>query len=125
MAPMPVWHKSPLIDEAGANPHLLLHGGMVRPSVIVPTSVFSPCVRERSPSCGRRAFYARSRHLVLAIVTPRLRPFALNGKTVHGLGMPWHFNWQGLAAGVSANFVTPMRATATAGFRSTRHCWST
>jgi formate dehydrogenase major subunit len=26
---------------------------------------------------------------------------------VHQVGMPWHFSWQGLARGATANFLTP------------------
>jgi len=42
-----------------------------------------------------------------AVVTARFKPFSVNGKTVHQVGMPWHFSWQGLAKGATANFLTP------------------
>jgi formate dehydrogenase major subunit len=50
---------------------------------------------------------ARGEIEMVAIVTPRFKPFAMNGKTVHQVGMPWHFSWQGLAKGATANFLTP------------------
>lgn len=38
-----------------------------------------------------------------ALVTHRLRPFRLDGRTVHQIGMPFHFGWQGYATGAIAN----------------------
>ena len=43
----------------------------------------------------------------VAIVTARFRPFQVNGKQVHQVGLPWHFGWGGLATGDSANKLTP------------------
>jgi anaerobic selenocysteine-containing dehydrogenase len=50
---------------------------------------------------------ARGEVEVVAIVTPRFKPFSVNGQTVHEVGMPWHFSWQGLAKGATANVLTP------------------
>jgi len=65
--------------------------------------------REKGIANGDRVVVSSARGEVemVAIVTPRLRPFAMNGKTVHEVGMPWHFSWQGLATGATANFITP------------------
>ncbi len=38
-----------------------------------------------------------------ALVTRRLRPFKLDGRTIYQIGMPWHFGWQGYATGDIAN----------------------
>ncbi len=38
-----------------------------------------------------------------ALVTARLQPLAIDGKTVHQIGMPWHFGFGGLAKGGIAN----------------------
>lgn len=38
-----------------------------------------------------------------ALVTDRLQPLTLNGKTVHQVGMPWHYGYGGLATGGVAN----------------------
>ena len=43
----------------------------------------------------------------VAIVTKRFQPFQLNGKTVHQIGMPWHWGYTGLSTGDSANVLTP------------------
>jgi formate dehydrogenase major subunit len=43
----------------------------------------------------------------VAVVTKRFKPFKLNGKTVHQIGMPWHWGFQGLCKGDSANKLTP------------------
>jgi len=56
---------------------------------------------------------ARGEIHAVAIVTKRFRPFQVNGKTVHQVGMPWHFGWGGgseapsLAKGDTANDLTP------------------
>jgi formate dehydrogenase-N alpha subunit len=42
-----------------------------------------------------------------AIVTKRFKPFQLNGKTVHQIGVPWHWGFTGLCVGDSANRLTP------------------
>ncbi len=38
-----------------------------------------------------------------ALVTERIRPFMVNGKPVHQVGMPWVFGWEGYARGDIAN----------------------
>lgn len=41
-----------------------------------------------------------------ALVTERLRPLQLDGKTVYQIGMPFHFGWEGFASGAVANELT-------------------
>jgi formate dehydrogenase major subunit len=43
----------------------------------------------------------------VAIITKRFKPFQLNGKTVHQIGLPWHWGFQGLCVGDSANKLSP------------------
>ncbi len=38
-----------------------------------------------------------------AMVTERLRPFSIDGRTVHQVGMPWVYGWDGFARGDIAN----------------------
>jgi formate dehydrogenase major subunit len=38
-----------------------------------------------------------------ALVTERLRPFTIGGRTVHQVGMPWVYGWEGYARGDIAN----------------------
>lgn len=38
-----------------------------------------------------------------ALVTQRLQPLTINGRTVHQVGMPWHFGYGGIAQGEIAN----------------------
>ncbi len=38
-----------------------------------------------------------------ALVTERLSPLAVGGRTVHQVGMPWHFGYGGIATGAIAN----------------------
>jgi hypothetical protein len=41
------------------------------------------------------------------VVTHRFKPFQLNGKVVHQIGLPWHWGYSGIALGDSANILTP------------------
>lgn len=50
---------------------------------------------------------ARGAIRAVAMVTARWKPYIIEGKTVHHIGMPWHFGWQGIAKGASANELTP------------------
>jgi len=50
---------------------------------------------------------ARGAVKAVALVTERFQPFKLDGKTVHHIGMPWHYGFEGIAVGDSANFLTP------------------
>ena len=50
---------------------------------------------------------ARGEIEVYAMVTKRLKPHTVNGKTVHEIGMPWQFGFKGYAKGASANTLTP------------------
>ena len=43
-----------------------------------------------------------------ALVTSRVAPLQLGERTVHVIGMPWHFGWQGLAQGDPANDLVAM-----------------
>jgi formate dehydrogenase major subunit len=43
-----------------------------------------------------------------ALVTRRMRPFTVDGKTVHQVGLPWHWGWQGSAHGDVVNNLTPL-----------------
>jgi formate dehydrogenase major subunit len=38
-----------------------------------------------------------------ALVTPRIRPFAIGGRTVHHVGMPWHWGYKGISTGDVVN----------------------
>jgi formate dehydrogenase-N alpha subunit len=44
---------------------------------------------------------------MVAVVTKRFKPFQIDGKRVHQIGMIWHFGYTGLATGDSANQLTP------------------
>jgi formate dehydrogenase major subunit len=41
-----------------------------------------------------------------AMVTPRLRPLAIDGRQIFQVGLPWHFGWEGYATGDIANVLT-------------------
>jgi formate dehydrogenase major subunit len=50
---------------------------------------------------------ARGQIRVVAVVTKRLVPLTVDGKTVHEVGLPWHWGYVGLTTGASANYLTP------------------
>jgi formate dehydrogenase-N alpha subunit len=54
-----------------------------------------------------RVVTARGCVTAFAVVTHRFKPFKLNGKVVHQIGMPWHWGYSGIAIGDSANILTP------------------
>jgi len=41
-----------------------------------------------------------------AVVTARLKPFEVNGTTVHHVNLPWNWGYMGLSKGDSANLLT-------------------
>jgi len=45
-----------------------------------------------------------------ALVTERLQPLRVAGRSIYQVGMPWHFGWQGLANGDPANILTSVVA---------------
>jgi formate dehydrogenase major subunit len=49
---------------------------------------------------------ARGEVEVYALVTERFQPFFVTGRTVHQIGIPWHWGWAGLGPGASANTLT-------------------
>jgi formate dehydrogenase major subunit len=50
----------------------------------------------------------RSQIRAKALVTRRMRPFNINGKTVHQVGMPWHWGYEGLSTGDVVNELTAL-----------------
>jgi formate dehydrogenase major subunit len=52
-------------------------------------------------------YNGRSAIVAKACVTPRLQPLRLNGQQVEMIALPWHWGYQGLATGYSANELTP------------------
>ncbi|MCC6314988.1 MAG: molybdopterin-dependent oxidoreductase [Thermomicrobiales bacterium] len=51
---------------------------------------------------------ARGEIRTRALVTARLEPLTVDGRTVHQIGMPWHFGYGGIATGASANDLTAL-----------------
>jgi formate dehydrogenase-N alpha subunit len=50
---------------------------------------------------------ARGEITCVALVTNRFKPYTIEGRTVHHVGIPWHYGWSGIATGDSANDLTP------------------
>jgi formate dehydrogenase major subunit len=49
---------------------------------------------------------ARGRIEAKALVTDRVRPFTIEGRLVHQVGMPWVYGWEGYTRGDIANVLT-------------------
>jgi len=45
-----------------------------------------------------------------ALVTRRMRPFTIDGKLIHEIGIPWHWGYQGLASGDVTNDISALVA---------------
>ena len=43
----------------------------------------------------------------VAVITKRFKPMQVNGKTIHQIGLPWHWGFRGLSVGDSANILSP------------------
>jgi len=50
---------------------------------------------------------ARGQVNMVAVVTKRFKPFQMNGRQVHQVGVIWHWGYTGLSTGDSANVLTP------------------
>jgi formate dehydrogenase major subunit len=50
----------------------------------------------------------RGRVRAKALVTRRLRPLTIDGKTVHQIGMPWHWGYEGIVTGDVVNELTAL-----------------
>ncbi len=57
---------------------------------------------------------------VRALVTERMRPFMINGKTTYQIGMPWVFGREGYASGAIANVLLAMTGDANTSIHSTK-----
>ncbi len=53
---------------------------------------------------------ARGEVQARALVTRRMRPFLIDGRTVHQIGLPWHWGWQGNAQGDVVNNLSALVA---------------
>ena len=65
--------------------------------------------KEKGIKNGREIIVSTTRGDIKAIacVTKRLKPFTINGKKVHQIGMLWQFGFKGYATGDIANWLTP------------------
>ncbi len=50
---------------------------------------------------------ARGEITAVAVVTKRFKPLRVDGKTLHHMGVIWHFGYSGMAKGDSGNILTP------------------
>jgi formate dehydrogenase-N alpha subunit len=64
---------------------------------------------EKGINNGEKVVVTSSRGEVnaVAIVTKRFQPLTVDGKTVHEIGVPWHWGYSGMSKGDSGNILTP------------------
>ncbi len=55
-----------------------------------------------------------------AMVTERMRPLMIGGRTVHQVGMPWVYGWEGYARGDIANVLLAITGDANTSIHSTK-----
>ena len=77
------------------------------PGVFVEMSL--ELAKEKGIKNGDRVLVKTARGLLggWACVTRRFKPFNIDGKTVHQIGVPWHWGYVGKSKGCSANTMTP------------------
>ncbi|MDD3270126.1 MAG: molybdopterin dinucleotide binding domain-containing protein, partial [Syntrophomonadaceae bacterium] len=65
--------------------------------------------REKGIKNGQNVIISNTRGDVAAVacVTKRFKPFQINGKTVHEIGLLWQYGFKGFATGDIANWLTP------------------
>lgn len=63
---------------------------------------------------------SRARIEAKAMVTQRVRPFVINGRTVHQIGMPWVFGHQGYSQGDPANALLAIHGDPNTGIHTTK-----
>jgi len=54
------------------------------------------------------------------MVTQRLRPFQIDGRLVHQVGMPWVFGWNGFAQGDIANVLLAIHGDPNTSIHTTK-----
>jgi formate dehydrogenase major subunit len=66
--------------------------------------------RERGLEHGGWATVVTARAAIEArvLVTDRMRPLVVRGRTLHQVGLPWHWGWRGITTGDSANDLFPL-----------------
>ncbi len=57
---------------------------------------------------------------VRAMVTERTRPLTIDGRTIHQIGMPWVFGWEGYARGDIANVLLAITGDANTSIHTTK-----
>jgi formate dehydrogenase major subunit len=53
----------------------------------------------------------RGKIKVRALVTERIKPFVIDGKTVYQVGIPWHWGWAGSMASARGDITNDLVAS--------------
>jgi formate dehydrogenase major subunit len=93
---------------AGGMSRFLDHLAELQPAMFV--EVHPDLARERGLEHGRWATIVSPRAAIEArvLVTDRMRPLRIDGRTVHQVGLPYHWGTRGLTTGGAANDLTHM-----------------
>ncbi len=91
---------------SGAMSRVLSHLAELQPELFCEIS--PELAAERSIEHGGWAAITTARGVIRArvLVTRRMRPLRLGERTVHQVGLPWHWGYRGLVAGDIANDLT-------------------
>jgi formate dehydrogenase major subunit len=76
------------------------------PDMFVEISESLAAVKDIKNGDRVRVFTERGSIEAYALVTFRIQPLIVDGKSIEQVGMPWHFGYAGLATGDSANILT-------------------
>jgi len=93
---------------AGGMSRTLSHLAELQPALFCEVS--PELAREIAITNGDRVHVvtARGRIEAFALVTPRMRPVVIDGRTVHQVALPFHFGYRGLVTGDAANDLIAM-----------------
>lgn len=93
--------------QAGAMSRTLPWLAEIQPDLFVLIS--KELAHERGINNGEMAkiVSARGEIKAVALVTPRLKPLNIGGKTVHTVRIPWHWGWEGISKGDVVNDLSP------------------
>ena len=106
----------PLIVATGVIAVVALLAAIARPvRIAARESVIGPKVivlsdASRSMALPQEGKTPRAEIRLKALVTGRMRPFNLDGRRVHHIGLPWAWGYSGLVTGDVTNDLTPMVA---------------
>jgi formate dehydrogenase major subunit len=93
--------------QAGAMSRTLPWLAEIQPELFVLIGKELAAARGIANGARAKIISARGEISAVAMVTARMKPLIINGKSVEMVRIPWHWGWEGLATGDCVNDLTP------------------